>query len=206
LEESRIKYKEIKVYGTPRRLILFIFHIKEKQEDIFQKIKGPAYSIAYNKDLQPQKPALKFALSQGVSVEDLIVEDTEKGKYIFALTSKTGQPTIGILSQIFPKIIKSMQFPKSMRWEEKSLRFIRPIRWILALYGKEIIRFNLDGLNSENITYGHRLLAPKKIKISSTQEYFKKLEKSYVIIDPQIRENVVKTDIKQIIKEINGKK
>jgi len=206
LEEARINYKEIKVYGTPRRLILFIFHIKEKQEDVFQKIKGPAYSIAYNKDSQPQKPALKFAQSQGVNIEDLIVEDTEKGKYIFASKSIIGQPTTDILSQIFPKIIKSMQFPKSMRWGERSLRFIRPIRWILALYGKEIIKFNLNGLDSENITYGHRLLAPQKIKISSTQEYFKKLEKSYVIVDPQIRENIVKTDIKQIIKEINGKK
>ena len=206
LEESSINHKEIKVYGTPRRLILFIFHIKDKQEDIFQKIKGPAYSIAYNKDSQPQKPALKFAQSQGVKVGDLIVEDTKKGKYIFASKSIIGQPTIDLLSQIFPKIIKGMQFPKSMSWGEKSLRFIRPIRWILALYGKKIIKFNLNGLDSENITYGHRLLAPQKIKISSTQEYFKKLEKSYVIIDPQIRENIVKTDLKQIIKEINGKK
>ena len=204
LEEARINYKEIKVYGTPRRLILFIFHINEKQEDIFQKIKGPAHSIAYNKDSLPQKPALMFAQSQEVNVEDLIVEDTEKGQYVFALKSKIGQPTIDILSQIFPKIIMSMQFPKSMRWEEKSLRFIRPIRWILALYGKEIIRFNLGGLKSENITYGHRLLAPKKIKISSTQEYFKKIEKNYVIIDPQIRENIIRTDIKRIIKEIHG--
>lgn len=206
LEESRIKYKEIKVYGTPRRLILFIFHIKEKQEDIFQKIKGPAYSIAYNKNSQLQQPALKFAQSQGINVEDLIVEDTKKGKYIFAPKSIIGQPTIDLLSQIFPKIIKSMQFPKSMRWGEKSLRFIRPIRWILALYGKEIIKFNIDGLDSENITYGHRLLAPQIIKISSTQEYFKKLEKNYVIIDPKIRENIIKTDIKQIIKEIGEKK
>lgn len=206
LEESRINYKETKVYGTPRRLILFIFHIKEKQEDIFQKIKGPAYSIAYNEDSQPQKPALKFAQSQGVNVEDLIVEDTKKGKYIFAPKSIIGKPTIDLLSQIFPKIIKGMQFPKSMRWGEKSLRFIRPIRWILALYGKEIIRFNLNGLDSENITYGHRLLAPQIIKISSTQEYFKKLEKSYVIIDPKIRESIVNTGIEQIIKEIDGKK
>lgn len=204
LEDARINYKEIKVYGTPRRLVLFIFHINEKQEDIFRKIKGPAHSIAYNKDSLPQKPALMFAQSQEVNVEDLIVEDTEKGQYVFALKSKIGQPTIDILSQIFPKIIMSMQFPKSMRWEEKSLRFIRPIRWILALYGKEIIRFNLGGLKSENITYGHRLLAPKKIKISSTREYFKKIEKNYVIIDPQIRENIIRTDIKRIIKEIHG--
>lgn len=206
LEESRINYKEIKVYGTPRRLILFIFHIEEKQEDIFQEIKGPAYSIAYNKNSLPQQPALKFAQSQGINVEDLIVEDTKKGKYIFAPKSIIGKPTIDLLSQIFPKLVKGMQFPKSMRWGEKSLRFIRPIRWILALYGKEIIKFNIDGLDSENITYGHRLLAPQIIKISSTQEYFKKLEKSHVIIDPKIRENIIKTDIKQIIKEIGGKK
>lgn len=206
LEESRIKYKEIKVYGTPRRLILFIFHIEEKQEDIFQKIKGPAYSIAYNKNSLPQQPALKFAQSQGINVEDLIVEDTKKGKYIFAPKSIIGQPTIDLLSQIFPKLIIGMQFPKSMRWGEKSLRFIRPIRWILALYGKEIINFNIDGLDSENITYGHRLLAPQIIKISSTQEYFKKLEKSHVIIDPKIRENIIKTDIKKIIEEIGGEK
>jgi len=206
LEEARIRYKEIKIYGTPRRLILFIFHIKEKQENIFQKIKGPAYSIAYNKDSHPQEPALKFAQSQGVNVEDLIVEDTKKGKYIFAPKSIIGQPTIDLLSQIFPKIIKGIQFPKSMRWGEKSLRFIRPVRWILALYGKEIIKFSINGLDSKNITYGHRLLAPQKIKISSTQEYFKKLEKSYVIVDPKIRENIIKTDIKQIIKEIGGEK
>src|SRR5665648_46118 len=204
LEEDKINYKEIKVYGTPRRLILYIFQMKEKQEDISQKIKGPAYSIAYNKDSKPQKPALKFAQSQGVNVEDLMVEDTEKGKYLFALKFEEGQLTIGILSQMFPKLIKSLPFPKSMRWEEKSLRFIRPIRWILALYGKETIKFDLEGLNSENITYGHRLLAPEKIKISSTQEYFSKIEKKYVIIDPQIRENIIKPDVKKIIKEING--
>jgi len=206
LEETKIKYKEIKVYGTPRRLILFIFHIHQKQEDIFQKNKGPAYSIAFNKDLLPQKPALKFAQSQSVKVEDLIVEDTEKGKYIFATKSITGQPTINLLSQIFPKIISCIQFPKSMYWREKSLRFIRPIRWILALYGKEIIQFNLNGLDSKNITYGHRLLAPEMIKISSTQDYFKKLDKSYVIVDPKIRENIIRTDIKQIIKRIGGEK
>ena len=206
LEEARINYKEIKAYGTPRRLTLFIFHIKEKQEDVFQKIKGPAYSIAYNKDSQPQKPALKFAQSQGLNVEDLIVEDTEKGKYIFAPKSIIGQPTIEILSRIFPEIVTGIQFPKSMRWGERSLRFIRPIRWILALYGKEIIKFNLNGLDSENITYGNRLLAPQKIKISSTQEYLKKLEKNYVIVDPKIRENIVRTDIEQIIKEIGGEK
>jgi len=204
LEEARIKYKEIKVYGTPRRLVLFISCISEKQEDIFQKIKGPAYSIAYDNDLKPNKPALKFAQGQGISVEDLIVEDTKKGKYVFAIKSEKGKSSIELLVKIFPRIINTIGFPKSMRWEDKKLRFIRPIRWILALYDKKVIKFNLDGLYSGNETYGHRLLAPKKIKISSPNEYFTEIEKNYVIIDPKIREKIIRTQIKQIISEVNG--
>lgn len=204
LEEARIKYKEIKVYGTPRRLVLFISCISEKQEDIFQKIKGPAYSIAYDNDLKPNKPAVKFAQGQGISVKDLIVEETEKGKYVFAIKSEKGKSSIELLVKIFPRIINNLNFPKSMRWEDKKLRFIRPIRWILALYDKKVIKFNLDGLYSGNETYGHRLLAPKKIKISSPNEYFTEIEKNYVIIDPKIREKIIRTQIKQIISEVNG--
>jgi len=204
LEEARIKYKEIKVYGTPRRLVLFISCISEKQEDIFQKVKGPAYSIAYDNDLKPNKPALKFAQGQGISVEDLIVEDTKKGKYVFAIKSEKRKSSIELLVKIFPRIINNLNFPKSMRWEDKKLRFIRPIRWILALYDKKVIKFNLDGLYSGNETYGHRLLASQKIKISSTNEYFTEIEKNYVIIDSKIREKIIRTQIKQIISEVNG--
>lgn len=204
LEEARIKYKKNKIYGTPRRLVLFISCISEKQEGIFQKIKGPAYSIAYDNDLKPNKPAVKFAQGQGISVKDLIVEETEKGKYVFAIKSEKGKSSIELLVKIFPRIINNLNFPKSMRWEDKKLRFIRPIRWILALYDKKVIKFNLDGLYSGNETYGHRLLAPKKIKISSPNEYFTEIEKKYVIIDPKIREKIIRTQIKQIISEVNG--
>jgi len=204
LAEARIKYKEIKACGTPRRLVLFISGISEKQEDIFQKIKGPAYSIAYDNDLKPKKPVIKFAQGQGVSVEDLIVEDTVKGKYIFAIKSEKGKSSIELLVKILPRIINNLSFPKSMRWEDKKLRFIRPIRWILALYDKKVIKLNLDGLYSGNKTYGHRLLAPQKIKISSPNEYFTEIEKKYVIIDPKTREKIIRTQIKQIISEVNG--
>ena len=204
LEESRIQYKEIKVYGSPRRLVLYISHISDKQEDIFKKIKGPAYSIAYASGSKPQTPAIKFAQSQGVNVEDLIVENTDKGRYIFALKSEKGKSSLELLSKIFPEIIRSISFPKSMRWEDKKLKFIRPIRWILALYDKKVIEFSLDGLNSGNETYGHRLLAPNKIKISSPNEYFEKLKKNYVIVDQELREKRIRRQIKQIIKEIKG--
>jgi glycyl-tRNA synthetase beta chain len=204
LKELRINYKDISVYGTPRRLILVISQISERQEDIFHKIKGPAYSIAYDEDSIPQKPALKFAQGQRVEVSKLIIEETKKGKYVFALKSEKGKISYKLLEKLFPKIIKDLNFPKSMRWENKKLRFIRPIRWILALYGEKIIEFDLDGLSSGNITYGHRLLSPQKMEISSTEEYFKKVKKNYVIIDPKVREKIIKKEIKKIIKEIEG--
>ncbi|MEA1940489.1 MAG: glycine--tRNA ligase subunit beta [Candidatus Caldatribacteriota bacterium] len=204
LDELRIKYKDINVYGTPRRLILSISKISEKQEDIFDKIKGPPYKIACNEDGILQKPALKFAQGQGVDKDKLIFEETDKGKYIFALKSKKGKHSFILLSQLFPKIIKNINFTKSMRWGNGKLRFIRPIRWILALYGDKVIEFDLDGLSSGNFTFGHRLLSPGKIVISSPIEYFKKIKKNYVIIDSSERKNIIKKEIKQIIKGIKG--
>lgn len=204
LEELKINYKIMNVFGTPRRLILFISQLHEKQEDVFLKVKGPAVTIAFDKEMNPQKPALKFAQSQEIEIEELITEETNKGKYIFAMKSIKGKSSFELLKQCFPKIIKSLNFPKSMRWGTGKLKFIRPIRWILAMYGKEIIHFDLDGLSSENITFGHKLLAPDRISISSSKEYFTEMKKNYVIIYPQKRKERIKEEILQIIKENNG--
>ena len=205
LEEVRLPYKEIVTYGSPRRLALFIYGISDKQEDIFQKIKGPAYAMAYENDLKPKTPAIKFAESQGVRVEDLVVENTEKGKYIFAWKLERGKSSPELLAQIFSKVINDLSFPKSMRWEDKKCKFIRPIRWILALYNEEIIKFSIEGLTSGNETYGHRLLAPGKIEISLPQEYLAELKRKYVIVDQEIREKRIRKQIRQIIKEVKGR-
>ncbi|MEA2021952.1 MAG: glycine--tRNA ligase subunit beta [Candidatus Caldatribacteriota bacterium] len=204
LKELKINYENINVFGTPRRLILFISQLNKKQEDVSLKVKGPAVAIAFDKEMNPQKPALKFAQSQGVKVEELISEGTNKGKYIFAIKSIKGKSSIKLLEQYFPKIIKSLNFPKSMRWGTGELKFIRPIRWILAMYGEETICFDLDGLSSDNVTFGHKLLAPDKISISSSKEYFTEMKRNYVIIDQLERKERIKEEILQIIKENNG--
>ena len=206
LDELKINYKNINVFGTPRRLVLLISQLNERQEDVFLKIKGPAATIAFDKEMNPQKPALKFAQSQGLKVEELITEETKKGKYIFALKSIKGKPTLKLLEQCFPKIIKDINFPKSMRWGTGKLKFIRPIRWMLALYGEEIIHFNLDGLSSGNVTFGHKLLAPEQISIFSSREYFTEMKNNYVMIDPLERKKNIKEELFQIIKQNNGRK
>ena len=204
LKEARINYQEIKTFGTPCRIVLYVSSISEKQDDKIQKVKGPSYAIAFGGDLKPREPAIKFAQNQGVNIENLIAEDTEKGKYIFAIKSEIGKHSIELLKELFPEIIKALDFPKSMRWEDRKLRFIRPIRWLLALYDQEIIEFDFNGLCSGNITYGHKLLAPNAITISSPEQYFDKIEKNYVIIDPKAREKIIKEQIIKIFREYNA--
>jgi len=201
LEELKIPFEEIKVYGTPRRLVAYIIGIAQMQESTTQKIKGPTYQISYDNNSKPLIPAIKFAQSQKVKVEELITEDTEKGKYVFALKIIKGKSSQELLAEIFPKVIRNLNFPKSMRWENKKIRFIRPIRWLLALYNQEVIKFNLEGIVSSNQTYGHRLLSPKKIEILNPEDYFLKLKKNYVIVDPIEREKIIRKQIKKIFKE-----
>jgi len=204
LEELKIPFGEIKVYGTPRRLVVYIADIAQAQENIVQKIKGPAYQISYDNQGKPLMPALKFAQAQGINIEELIVEDTEKGKYIFALKVIKGRSSRDLLTEIFPKVINNLNFPKSMRWEDKKIRFIRPIRWILALYNQEVIKFNLKGIVSSNETYGHRLLSPHKIRILNPEMYFLELKKNYVLVDQEYRENRIRRQIRKIINEKQG--
>ena len=205
LENLKINYSKIDVFGTPRRLILWISELSEKQEDVFLKVKGPSISIAFDEDLNPLNPALKFAQSQGIKAEELIIENTKKGKYCFAVKTVEGKSSLKLLEQCFPDTIQSLNFPKSMRWGNGKLKFIRPIRWILALYGEKVIHFDLDGISSGNVTRGHRLLAPEKIHIPSSRKYAATLEKNYVIIDPIERKKKIKEELLWNIKENNGR-
>jgi len=206
LDESKINYKNMEVFATPRRLILSITQLIEKQEDVLLKVKGPSANIAFDNKLNPQKPAIKFAQSQGVKAEELIIEDTKKGKYIYAMKSIKGKSSLEILQQAFPEIIKNLSFPKSMRWGSGNLRFVRPIRWIFAMYRENLIRFKLDGLISGKVSYGHKLLSKGQINISSSETYFYEMKKGYVITDPIERKDKIKQEILKIINENGGEK
>lgn len=199
LQQLNLKYSHVSTYGTPRRLIVYIEDIESQQEDISQKIKGPSKAIALDKEGNLQKPAIKFAQSNGISPEKLWIEKTSKGEYLFVKKTIKGEKTKLLMPKMCQKLIANLSFPKSMRWGSRSFRFIRPIRWIVALYNENIISFDLEEIKSHRTSYGHRLLSPKPIKIDTVNDYFSSMEEHFVIISPEQRKNMIREQILKMI-------
>ncbi len=136
LEANRIDFSGMKTFGTPRRLILFVESVSEKQKDEEIKKIGPSKQAAFDPKGNPTQAAIGFAKSQSVEVDSLQVIQTEKGEYVCAIKQEPGKATKEILSSLLPKWILSIPFQKSMRWADVSIRFARPIHWILASLGE----------------------------------------------------------------------
>lgn len=204
LQEKRIGFVGVKTYGTPRRLVLHIEGLAPLQEDLAKEVRGPAKKAAFDAAGNPTKAVLGFAKSQGVAVEDLEVRDLGNGEYLYALVQEKGQPTLTILPDLLPQMIVSLNFPKNMRWGDKDLRFARPIKWLLALYGEDLIPFELAGVHSGKSTYGHRFLSQGPLEIANSADYFAKMTANYVIVKEKEREKMIVDQVKQIAKEQGG--
>ena len=165
LEQERINVGSVKTMGTPRRLALIASGVAELQAESTAEIVGPPQAVAYDAAGQPTKAAAGFARSQGVEVQDLIVVDTDKGPYLAVKKHAVGLPTMDRLQQILPEWILSLSFPKSMRWGSLTITFARPIHWIVALFGQEIIPFAVGDISSGALSCGHRFQAPQAITI-----------------------------------------
>ncbi len=192
-QENRLPCGAVRTLGTPRRLLLYVSDVAEKQEDTTRTVVGPARSVAFDREGRPTKAALGFARSQGVAVEALQVRRLERGEYAMAVSVEKGVPAGELLRTLLPQIVTALSFPKTMRWGTSSLRFVRPIRWLLALYGSRVIPFSLDGVGSSNQTFGHRFLSPRALRVRHFSEYLKRLEEHRVIADPRYRREMVLT-------------
>ncbi|MCK8815939.1 glycine--tRNA ligase subunit beta [Natroniella sulfidigena] len=196
--DNRVEIGEVKATGTPRRLALYIKDVAEQQSDLKKEVRGPAKSVAFDESGNPTKAGAGFARGQGITPEELEIRDTENGEYVFAVTVEEGKATTELLSELLVKIIKELNFPKSMRWANQELRFARPIKWLLALYGTEKIDLSLAGVESDNWTLGHRFLSDGQVKIDKAATYFDKLEEEYVIADHLQRREMIVEQIKEI--------
>ena len=159
LKENRIDFGYISTYATPRRLTLLIENVAKSQPDVVEKIQGPPKKAAFDDSGNPTRAAIGFAKGKGVTLDDLFIETNERGEYVFAKVETKGKPTIKILPAILQEIISSINFPKTMRWDNSGVTFARPVRWILALLDNEIVEFTWGNLKSSNITYGHRFMS-----------------------------------------------
>ncbi|WP_101772737.1 glycine--tRNA ligase subunit beta [Peptostreptococcus faecalis] len=205
LAEKRINFGEIDTYATPRRLILVVNDIADKQEDLEEKIKGPSKKIALADDGSFTKAALGFMKSKGLDNDDIFFEEIDGTEYLFAIQKEDGIKTEIILQDVLVSIIKNVVFPKSMRWGGKNLRFVRPIRWLVAMMNDEVVPVNLEGIISSNVTVGHRFLGSKSITVNSIEDYFSKLKENYVIYDQKERKELILKQINDVAKSINAK-
>ncbi|MCF6461066.1 glycine--tRNA ligase subunit beta [Clostridium sp. Cult3] len=204
LNEERIQFEGIETYATPRRLVLIIEGLGDKQETIQELVKGPAKRIAYDDKGNPTKALHGFMNGQGVEIDQIIIQEYNGEEYIYANVIKEGKTTETILSENMANIIKSIIFPKSMKWGGKNIRFARPIRWLVSLYNENVLPFNLEGIEAGNITKGHRFLGSNHIELKSVDEYFETLEKNYVLVDQNRRKDIIKYGSERLAKEKGG--
>ncbi len=195
LEASRIEISGAKTFGTPRRLVLLIESVPEKQRDEETRKIGPSKQAAFDAKGNPTKAAIGFAKGQSVPVESLTVIQTEKGEYVCAVKKESGRPTADLLSSLIPKWILSIPFQKSMRWADVPIRFVRPIHWILALFGGEVVPFEMDSIRSGNVTYGHRFMSRGSLTVKDFQSYLQKTREAFVIVDPLERKRKIEDEM-----------
>lgn len=198
-EYHRLSLGSMKIYGTPRRLVLVVESLATHQTPTTIETQGPSKKVAFDQSGQPTKAAIGFAAGQSVSVESLEVRQTSKGEYVFAVKEDKGRPTITVLSEILPKILEELSFPKAMKWNETGLRFARPVRWIVALFGGTVLPVQVAGIKAGNRTYGHRVMGNgKPITAKDFKTYNQALERQKVILDPERRRITIQKQIDRL--------
>ncbi|MEK6599053.1 MAG: glycine--tRNA ligase subunit beta, partial [Deltaproteobacteria bacterium] len=202
--DVKISFQGITTLGTPRRLVIFIKDMAEKQADTIIEATGPAKRAAFDEHGNPTRAAEGFAKSQGVKVKDLKIIQTPKGEYICVNKPIKGQKTKDILQNFLPEYISNIGFPKTMRWGDGDVRFARPIHWIVALFGKDIIQFKVGNIKSGAASYGHRFMKPQQFKVTGIEDYLKKTNAAYVIVDEKERERLILKGIKKEAKAVGG--
>jgi glycyl-tRNA synthetase len=204
LADNRLAHGEIKVMGTPRRLVVSVEDLAPVQPDEEQLVKGPPAEKAFDEQGQPTPAAQGFARSKGIHVSDLQVHEIDGGKYAVAMVRSQGRPAITVLSEKLPDLIAGLRFGKSMRWNSSNIAFSRPIRWLLAVLGEQTIPFSYAGIPSGGTTRGLRFQQPQEIIITSPALYFTALAEQGILLDQDQRAEQIRQQVEALAGEIGG--
>jgi glycyl-tRNA synthetase len=207
LTNHRIPFGDVETLGTPRRITLSIKDIKTLQESEETEVVGPPKRIAYDENGEPTKAAVGFAKTQGVELTALRIVETERGEYVAVSKLETGVPTREILKTLLTEWTEAFRFPKTMRWETESeeprafARFARPIRWLVALLGDEIVNCTYGAAHAGRLTYGHRSLHPEPITLDSADlnTYVEKLRAVGVLVCPKERRDTIEKQVRDVL-------
>lgn len=200
LNDAHLPFESIATYGTPRRLALIVKGLADTSAEISERHKGPSASIAYDADGNPTKAAIGFARGKGLDVADLVVEDG----YIYAETKTAGVPAKDIITDMLPQLITGLNFPKSMHWGNLDAKFVRPVRWLVALLDEEVIPVEFATVKSGNVTRGHRFLGADEITIKNAASYVDTLKENFVMVDQDARRELISKQLHDIAASKNA--
>ena len=200
LNDAHLPFESIATYGTPRRLALIVKGLADTSAEISERHKGPSASIAYDADGNATKAAIGFARGKGLDVADLVVEDG----YIYAETKTAGVPAKDIITDMLPQLITGLNFPKSMHWGNLDAKFVRPVRWLVALLDEEVIPVEFATVKSGNVTRGHRFLGADEITIKNAASYVDTLKENFVMVDQDARRELISKQLHDIAASKNA--
>lgn len=200
LNDAHLPFESIATYGTPRRLALIVKGLADTSAEISERHKGPSASIAYDADGNATKAAIGFARGKGLDVADLVVEDG----YIYAETKTAGVPAKDIVTDMLPQLITGLNFPKSMHWGNLDAKFVRPVRWLVALLDEEVIPVEFATVQSGNVSRGHRFLGADEITIKNAASYVDTLKENFVMVDQDARRELISKQLHDIAASKNA--
>ncbi|MGD6895259.1 glycine--tRNA ligase subunit beta [Bacillus infantis] len=201
LEEKKVPHGGISAFSTPRRLAVLVKDVSETQEDIHEEAKGPARKIAQNEAGEWSKAAIGFSRGQGMDVDDIYFKEINGIEYAHVNKFIKGAETASILPEL-KDIAESLTFPKNMRWADRDMRYVRPIKWIMALFGQDVIPFEIAGVPASNWTLGHRFLG-EKVELTEPAEYEKSLLGQFVLVNAEERKSGIRSQIERLAEENN---
>jgi glycyl-tRNA synthetase len=204
LDELHLEHGDVRVFSTPRRLVVSIDSLAPNQPDREDLVKGPPADKAFDKDGMALPAATGFAKKNNVNTKDLEIREEGGGKYVFAVVKQKGRPTLEVLADALPGLIEGIKFEKSMRWNESGASFSRPIRWYVALLGDEVIPFEHAGVHSGNLSHGLRPYGSPEIRIGSAGKYFDAMREAGILLDKDERKASIVEQVHQAASLVSG--
>jgi len=205
LEQARVSYGEVRTFATPRRLAIAVADVSRVQQRQELEVTGPPARIAYDEQGQPTKAAIGFARTNGVEVTDLKIVQTDKGEYLGISKVIEGGNTNDHLPGMLTRVINKISFKKSMRWKDLDVRFARPVHWIVALYGGEVVPVTYGDLHSGCRSRGHRFMAPDEFVVTGVKDYQEKALQHHVIVDIAARRQLIEEQLQALADQLGGR-
>lgn len=204
LAEAGLEYKAVKTYGTPRRFTLIVEELAEMQADIVVESKGPAKKAAFDAEGKPTKALQGFCRGKGVEISDLTEKEIKSVPYMYAVKEVKGRKTADIIGDMLLDTVNGIYFPKPMRWGYGEMRFARPIRWVVLLFGEDVLPITLGGVESSRYSRGHRFLGNQHVEIKNAETYEKTLAEEFVIVDQDKRREEIWKQVQSVAEAAGG--